>query len=286
MSLLRQWPSWVALLGASLTTTSFAADAQPAPARAVSPYRAAAPARALPVDAVVVGGVIDPNIRNLEAQFRPQFEQMFYVELAFLRRTCSIDAKAFAEVAKAAKAHLHVAVREYAIAQNAMMRGGIGIRRVSDTIDPHSQMERLLAPLVESKLGPEQAQRYRQACDNRAASRKRAIVLNIIATMDDRLVLTSEQRDKLIQSLSSDYQHDWEQWMQMIAFNGAQYLPDIPDRPVVSLLSDRQRTVWRQMPKVRFGFVGLRIGVRGMGMGGEPAEIQDIAHIVEEVQDD
>ena len=60
--------------------------------------------------------VEDQNIRNLEAQFRPQFQQLLYVELAFLRRVCKPDAKPFAEVAKAAKADLQRAAARIRLA--------------------------------------------------------------------------------------------------------------------------------------------------------------------------
>jgi len=104
------------------------------------------------------------------------------VELAFLRRVCNADAKPFAEVAKAAKTPLHDAVREYAISQNARMRQGN--RNIADAPDPRSQVQRVLAPLVESKLGSEQARHYREECAQRAASRKRAVVLNLVAALE------------------------------------------------------------------------------------------------------
>ncbi len=224
----------------------------------------------------------DPNIRNLETQFRPQFQQLLYVELAFLRRVCNADEKPFVEVAQAAKPRLREAVREYAVSQNAMMRQGNPDR--SDTIDPHSQVERLLAPLVESKLGPEQAYRYRQECDNRAEGRKHAAVLNVVAALDERLILTAEQRTKLVQSLSSAYQNSWEQWGQFFAMN-AQYLPLIPDKSIAPVLNEKQLRVWQQVQKVNprsfWNFQFARAN-----MPGEAEEIREIARIVEEASDD
>ena len=226
--------------------------------------------------------VDDANIRNLESQFLPQFQQLLYVELALLRRVCNVDAKPFVEVAKAAKAGLRVTVREYVVAQNARMRGRI--EGVSATIDPRSQVQRLLAPLVQSKLGPEQAQRYRQECGKRAESRKRTVVLNLIAALDERLVLTAEQRARLVHSLSANYQSAWDQYLQMFSFN-VQYLPSIDDESIVPLLNERQKSVWQEIPKQHTQvFFGIQIA--RAGIAGESAEIQEIARIVEEVQDD
>ena len=221
----------------------------------------------------------EPNIRNLETQFVPQLQQLLYVELALLRRVCHVDQKPFVELAKAAKASLPVAVREYAVAQNAIMMGRR--QNVADAVDPRSQVEQLLAPLVESTLGSEQAQLYREECDKRVESRKRAVVLNLVVTLDERLVLTAEQRAGLVQSLSSNYQNAWDQWLQISAFN-TQYVPSIRDESVVPLLDERQKIVWRQTRKQDFN--GVHFGQPGIS--GEAAEIQEIARLVEEASDD
>ena len=276
MHVLRHWPSWVALFCAGFAS---AANADwnmvvlPPPVQVAAPVGNARDA------------ANDPNVRNLEAQFRPQFLEMLYVELAFVRRACAVEAKPFAEIAKAAKAHLHVTVCAYAVAQNQMMRGGG--QQVEDANNPQSRMEHLLRPLVEAKLGHKQARRYRQECAKRVAGRKRAVVLCVVAAMDDHLVLTAGQREKLIQSLSKDYQSNWDQWVQQIGFNNTQYLPQISDSSVVSLLNDRQKAVWNQIQKVQYGvcwFGGFPM--RNMGNSDQTTEIQEIANMVKEVPDD
>jgi hypothetical protein len=305
----RPWSSWVVLLGMSLTAADaacFAADNPylPAPAPTAPVVRKAAPARPQPVKAerslldalssALQGAddrnnrnrqalrADDPEIRALETQLRPQFQQFLYVELAFLRRVCKVDAKAFVEVAKGAKPGLRATVRQYAVAQAALMRQRNDER--SETVDPHTLVQRLLTPLVEAKLGAEQAQHYRQECEKRAEGRKRAVVLNLVATLDDRLVLTAEQRAKLVESLSSDYQSGWEQFSRIFAAN-AQYLPSIRDDVIVPLLNERQKGVWRQATKVSPNtFWGFQFG-RG-GMAGGAGGIPEIARIVEEAQDD
>jgi hypothetical protein len=311
MSFLRKWSSWVVLLGAGLAPPTGAAclaadvpQAQPqeAPAARAAPAPAAqAPRRAFAGRVQAGGGVIflnnanvggvvilnganDPNIRNLESQFLPQFQQLLYAELAFLRRTCNADAKPFAEIAKTARRGLRPTVREYALSQNAMMRQRFQANR-PDAVDPRAQVQRLLDPLVKAELGPEQARRYREECDKRAASRKRAAVLSLVAAVDERLVLSAEQRTQLLQSLSSNYQNAWDQWLQMYAFNNPQSLPSIGDELIIPLLTERQKGVWRQLPKqdVR-AFWGIQF-VRP-GMFGEAAEVQEIARIVGEVSDD
>ncbi len=306
MILWRRWPSLVVLLCLGLMpagdASCFAADfgygATTAPA-ATAPQRAE-PARAQPATkkGSLLGAIVgalggderddnqwrvqaaeDQNIRNLETAFRPQFEQLLYGELAFLRRACKPDAKPFAEVARAAKADLHLPLREYATWYVARQRGRGG----SSPADPRSEMRKLLAPLVEAKLGPETARLYQQACDKRAEARKHAVVVNVVAVLDERLVLTAQQRAKLVQSLSANYENAWDQYVEVYGMNVGQIVPSIRDESIVPLLNEQQKAVWGQTTKlsaqVFFGQINRTL------LGGQAPEIQEIARIAEEVQD-
>jgi hypothetical protein len=214
----------------------------------------------------------DQQRRALEAQFRPQFKQSLYIELAFLRRACKPDAKVFVDVAKAANAELHVPLRKYV----AM----ISTRPDATTDDPRTAMQKLLMPLAEAKLGAEKARLYRQECDKRTEARKHATVVNLVAVLDERLVLTSGQRAKLVESLSAKYNKSWEQYCEM---NGdfSQFLPSIPEQSIIPLLSRQQKSAWQETLKqngeglvddLEFGFADV----------GESAEIQEIAKMVED----
>jgi hypothetical protein len=222
--------------------------------------------------------VEDQNIRNLEAEFRPQFQQLLYVELAFLRRVCKPDAKPFAEIAKTAKSQLHVPLHEYVVKVNrarSQQPGG------SNAADPRAEIRKLLTPVVEANFGAEKARFYRQECDKRAEARKHAVVLNIVAALDERLVLTAQQRAKLVESLSAHYQRMWDPFLDDLAEN---YLPSIRDELIVPVLDERQKSVWEQVPKAESGdFDG---GMAEGPLSDDATEIQEIARIAGEVQDD
>jgi hypothetical protein len=222
----------------------------------------------------------DQNIRNMEAQFRPQFQQLLYIELAFLRRVAKPDAKLFAEVAKAAKADLHVPLREYVVSWwGARMNGRGG----ANAADPRAGMQKLLMPLAEAKLGPDKARLYRQECDKRAEARKHAVVMNVVAALDDRLVLTAPQRAKLVKALSANYEDSWDQFFETFAFSNQNYLPSIRDTSIGPVLDARQKVVWEEAMKLNQNvFFG---GIIRNSLSVDATEIQEIAHIVEEVQD-
>jgi hypothetical protein len=273
--------------------------ARPAPAgpyTALAPAKPAAPRRSLLQ--MLIGAVVgdeeraapnlraqaidDQNIRNLESQFLPQFQQLLYGELAFLRRVGHVEPKQFVEVAKAAGHGLRPKVREYARTQWAAMRQGRP--DAAKTVDPRAQVQSLLMPLVEARLSPEQAKRYRQECEQRTAHRKHAVVLNLVAAVDERLVLTEQERIRLVQSLTAAYQPVWDHWSQMLMFN-VQCMPEIPDASIVPLLNEKQQRVWRESPKQEARmFWGFQFAPNFLG--GQAAEIQEIARIVTEAQDD
>ena len=75
------------------------------------------------------------------------------------------------------------------------------------------------------------------------------MVLNVVAALDERLVLTAQQRAKLVQSLSANYQHAWDQLLEELAFSNQNSLPSIRDESIVPLLDDRQKSVWAQAVK-------------------------------------
>ena len=218
----------------------------------------------------------DQQLRAMEAQYRPQFQQALYAELAILRRACKPDAKAFVEVAKASKADLHTPLREYAKGLNSPR-----VRSAAD--DPRSSVQKMLAPLAEAKLGAEKARLYRQECDKRIEAHKHATILNLVAALDERLVLTSQQRDKLVESLTEKYDASWEQYLEI--YGGFdQFFPSIPDPSIVPLLDEKQKSVWQESAKLNGQVFFGGVFFRGAQFG-EAAEIQEIAHMVEEVKD-
>jgi hypothetical protein len=226
----------------------------------------------------------DQNLKNMEAAYRPQFQQMLYGELALLRRSCKPDAKLFVDVAKAAQAGIHAPLREYVTAMNAprMVING-RLQAQAGTDDPRLAIKKMLTPLAEAKLGPEKARLYRQECDKRTEARKHATVLNLVAAMDGRLVLTSQQRAKLVESLSAKYDNSWEQFYEVYGgFDN--YFPSLPDLSILPLLDEKQKSVWQETAKLSgqmfFGMVFRN------NQFGEADEIQEIAHMVEDVKDD
>jgi hypothetical protein len=219
----------------------------------------------------------EQNRRNIEAQYRPQFEQMLYAELAFFRRVCKPDANQFLEVAKAAKADIHTALREFAVSMTSPRAVPAGQAQPAD--QPRAAVQKQLLSLAEAKLGPEKARLYRQECDKLAELRRHSVIMNVVASLDERLVLSPRQRDKLVESLSPKYDSSWEAYCEIYTSN-PQYWPSIPDPLIVPLLDERQKGIWQQAMKPSFGRM-----IRSGSQFGGADEIQEIARMVAEVKD-
>jgi hypothetical protein len=77
--------------------------------------------------------------------------------------------------------------------------------------------------------------------------------------LDQDLVLTAKQREKLTESLSSNWQDAWGQSLEMWIHN-IQFMPAIPDKYVVRLLNKTQQTVWRGTQRQNHFHMGFGFG--------------------------
>lgn len=206
------------------------------------------------VPAPAAGGPVDPSVLQLAKQYLPRFrQQILKPELAFVRRACQPDDDQLRDVAAAAEERLAGVVRKYAVAQNRMRHGGI--RASSPRPEPRKLVQQDVAAVVEARLRPDQVERYRRECELRAARRKRAVVLNLVAWLDQELLLSAEQRDKLVELLTQNYQESWGPWLGLLT-RRINALPAISHELVDPVLNERQKDLWRAIPKSGNMFFG------------------------------
>lgn len=260
-----------------------AAEASAAPAKTAKmvavPRRGPAEARGRSLIEVLVGPLeqgVDPNLQRLEQQCRSQYRKLLCTELGFARRTCGLEGRKLLEVAKAARVRLDGAVKEFAAEHVAAPGRGAG--RLSEL---RALVQLHLAEVLD-ELSPQQAKRYPAECEKHAAAVRRTVVLNLVARLDEQLVLTAEQREKLVRSLLSDYRPGWDQWLTLLAHN-VRFVSAIPDGLVVPLLNDAQKRVWQQIPKQSYFIEGLDLS-DAFPVPADDLEMQEVMRIVEEVE--
>lgn len=200
---------------------------------------------------------VDP----LEQQFLQQFRNLAKTELNFVRAVCRPNKEQDQKIKAASDVALKVAVKKFAEIQKKLQQG-IRAGEQPEWPDPRKLMADVLLKSAKETLSSEQAKRYETELEKRAAARKRAALLNLVAKLDKDLVLTAEQREKLTDALNSNWKDAWCQQLEVFMY-GDTYLPVLPDAQVLPALTEKQKQIWNGIPKQHnmiwgwagFGFV-------------------------------
>ena len=211
------------------------------------------------VPVLVVGGDdleadADPNVNAWQQQFTTQFRQLLKAELHFVRVVCQPTKPQYQPISVAGEKAMKRAVKEFAEVQKKMMRG-VRAGEQPGYPDPRKLITDGLSQSIKATLSAEQAARYQEELDKRAVNRKQVALRNLVAKLDQDLILTAEQRGKLTESLSAGWKDAWGQSLEML-FYVENYFPSLPDSDVLPILNDTQKEVWRGTVKADNGFWG------------------------------
>jgi hypothetical protein len=130
-------------------------------------------------------------------------------------------------------------------------------------------------------LSHDQQSRYKVELEKRAASRKQVVIDNLVAKLDGDLVLSSEQRTRLVEALSANWKDAWGQSLQML-MNIDSFFPNIPDQVVAPILTDNQKEIWRRIPKNSNVFWGFSFG--GGIVENDPLDDPELAEAQKEAE--
>ncbi len=245
------------------------------------------------VEAVVAGEVLvegavaadaaggDP----FEQQFRQQFRQLSKGELNFVRAVCQPNAEQSKKIKTAGDVGLKTAVKKFAEVQKKMQQG-IRAGQEPQWPDPRKIISDALLKSVKESLSADQAKRYEAELEKRSAARKRAALLNLVAKLDKDLVLTADQRGKLSEALSTNWQDAWGQQIEVFMY-GDTYMPVIPDAQVLPVLTEKQKQIWTSIPKQHnqiWGWAGFGF-VQVMDVAEEAGAIAEQAAEVRAVEE-
>lgn len=194
-------------------------------------------------------------------QWTRQFRPILVVEYLFMRVICNPSKEERLPIARAGLKALEEAAKTYMDWQNNqnMVVGGRLVERPANP-DTRKFIQEALAVSVKAQLSPSQYERYRAELDGRSAEQKRVAILNLVAKLDQDLILSPEQRDQISGSLSAHWQEAWAQGYQSYNLDH-QYFPMVPDALVTDHLNANQRTIWAGLQKVTFSSNGLGFGM-------------------------
>jgi hypothetical protein len=203
--------------------------------------------------AVQVAGVADPQIQQYVQQFRPMVRTEYYL----IRNVCELTKEQRKQVAREGERALVPAARKFIEEQQKMMRGGW--RPGSQQPDPQRLVEGVMSTAVLPLLTPAQAAKYRDETEKRSANRKQVALDNVVAKLDQDLVLDSDQRRKISASLYEHWNDAWCPSLQML-MNIESFFPNIPDNLIVPFLTEHQKSAWQRIPRNQNVFFGVAFG--------------------------
>jgi hypothetical protein len=192
----------------------------------------------------------DLVVQQFQQQFGAQFRQLYRTEMHFMRLVSQPTKQQYDKIAADMEPALKAITRIFALQMHGLQRGAA----VQDQSDPRKPIADELAKSVRANLPADKAAKYEKELQQRAAARKKTVVVNMVAMVDKVLVLTPDQRDKLADVFEKNWTDSWHQ-LQYLMY-GRQYFPQMPDAKILPLLTEAQKVVWRGIPKgnVRFGF--------------------------------
>ncbi len=228
-----------------------------------------------PVAAQPAAAALDARVAQYVRQFRPMFRAEYY----FIRNTCGLNTDQRKQLARLGETAVKAAARQFVEAQQKMMRGGR--RSGTDYPDPRKLVEQELTRVMSSLLSHDQESRYKAELEKRAASRKQVVIDNLVAKLDGDLVLTSDQRTRLVEALSANWKDAWGQSLEML-MNIDSFFPSIPDQVVTPILTDNQREVWRRIPRNQNVFWGFSFG--GVIRENDPLDDPELAEARKEAE--
>jgi hypothetical protein len=182
-----------------------------------------------------------------EQRFGKQLRGLFKAELIFLKDVAAPTKEQLDKICAGGAPSI-----KNAIQQIALSRLGRG---ADPSLNPPRDMVRAIAQAAKELLSAEQFARYQKELDARAAARKRLTILNLVAMTDHVLRLRPDQRDKLTEVLTANWDPAWDQPRRFM-YGGGQYFPRMPDAKILPLLTEPQKGVWENVPKgsVDFGW--------------------------------
>ncbi len=180
-------------------------------------------------------------------QYVQMMQPLMWRELDFVRQVCELPPETRPKIKAAGEAAVKQAARDMIQPQ----RAGRGRTPATARQTIHSEIVKAL----EANLAAGQLARYQAEAERRQAADKQAAIATAVAQVDTALFLNEEQREKIVQALTANWQDGWEQWLMLWQYSG-QYYPQIPDQHVTPHLTDEQKTVWRGLQKVNFSSWG------------------------------
>ena len=223
---------------------------------------------------------IAANQKTLEQQMRAQLEPMLKAELSFANRTAELNdderRKLIADSKKWFEEFIGPFVKKQDPNQRQMMlQGGNGIwfgGQAPNRDDPRKSIQTGVAKVISDTLPKEKQDKFKEECRKREEFVRLTTVDNLVARVDEKVILSADQRNKVSDALIKHWDDSSPPQLEAFAISSTIW-PGIPDQWVLPELTESQRAVISRINRTsgRVFFGGM-----GFGMGGEVIDDIDI----------
>lgn len=201
----------------------------------------------------------DPQIRQFVQQVTPEVRETLKAELRFFLSICPINAVERQALKLELAGIMNIVSRRMAGAKRQLTASSINLQSPPDA---QKLIASRLATFAEQHLAADAAASYREEMAARRKQQQRAAILFLVSRLDQALLLSGDQRQKISESLSAHWQPVWGQQIEMLLQND-QMLLQLPDDCLIPHLSSTQKDVWRQWPNKMTPGPGNRVRLFG-----------------------
>ena len=204
---------------------------------------------------------LEPQIQRFVVQLRPLVRSEIHLVLT----VCSPNAEQKAAIRGEEDRVTKDVARE--IAQFQM-----GLRHNNNVApDPRKLIPDAMAKVVKERLSPEQADRYKAESEAKFEFSRKVALASLASSLDDELMLSADQRARLVQALDSHWRPGWHGSLQA-QLNNNQIMPDVPNDVMEPILDPVQKRVWDKLRKSGGNFYYGNYLMMGNFAIEEPAE--------------
>jgi hypothetical protein len=217
------------------------------------------------------------NRQRLVLNLTNQYAQHYHVELLHARSAGGLSKDQLKRIRPEADKQLGIAIEQLVDDQLAWAQarkpGAKPLNR-PNAADVIKRVQTVVSGAVKAHATPEQWTAYVEDLAHRDQSRKEAGVRYCVAALDRQVMLSVDQRTRLIDSLSSHWDDAWSSALAQ-SIQGSASLPPVPGEYLTPILSESQLKTYRSLQK----YTGWPINVVGdpaadsvvdQALGGQP----------------
>ena len=224
------------------------------------------------------------QVQALAKQYIRTYQPILEMEMRFLSIAADPPADARREIAvEGAKALKDLAAK---MPQGQVQRVIINGRVVNQSLDPRKLIHEAVENTARAKLPAEKFASYKKELDARAHDQREAEVYHLVGTLDKLLILSGEQRQKLVDELRANWDEaNYPNIETAVIYDG--YYPMINAKYFNTILDDDQKKIWATATKISYASIRTNVNVQNFGPPnrGQESDDPDVkAALAEEVK--